>query len=68
MSKIDSLAPVDLASKVHPGFHFRHSLRLLFVAVLSVLKGLIIVPMGTMGPFLLADNPFKTLKGLVNYV
>ena len=62
---IDSLAPVDLASKVHPGFHFRHSLRLLFVAVLSVLKGLIIVPMG---PFLLEDNPFKTLKGLVNYV
>ena len=38
------------------------------MAVLSVLKGLIIVPVGTMNPFLLEDNPFKTAKGLVNYV
>ena len=26
------------------------------------------VPVGTMDPFLLEDNPFKTAKGLVNYV
>ena len=39
-----------------------------FAAVLSVLKGLIIVPVGTMGPFLLENNPFKTAKGLVDYV
>ena len=42
------------ASEVHPG--------------LSVLKGLIIVPVGTMGPFLLENIPFKTAKGLVSYV
>ena len=41
---------------------------LLVVSTLSVLKGLIIVPAGTMGPFLLEDNPFKTAKGLVGYV
>ena len=41
---------------------FRHSPRLSFAAVLSVLKGLI------MGPFLLEDNPSKTVKGLVDYV
>ena len=47
---------------------FRHSLRSPFATVLSVLKGLIIVPVGTMGPFLLEDNPFKTVKGFVDYV
>ena len=26
------------------------------------------VPVGTMGPFLLGDNPFKALRGLVDYV
>ena len=44
------------------------SLGLPFVPGLSVLKGLIIVPMGTVGPFLLEDNPFKTVKGLEDYV
>ena len=39
-----------------------------FAAVLSVLKGLIILPVGTMGSFLLEDNPFKTVQGLVDYV
>ena len=39
-----------------------------FAAILSVLKVLIIVPVGTMGSFLLEDNPFKTVKGLVDYV
>ena len=29
---------------------------------------LIIVPVGTMAPFLLEDKPFKTGKGLVDYV
>ena len=37
-------------------------------AVSSVLKGLIIVPVGNMGPFLLEDKLFKTAKGLVDYV
>ena len=32
------------------------------------MKGLIIVPVGTMGPFLLQVNPFKTAKGLTDYV
>ena len=27
-----------------------------------------IVPVGTMGPFLLEDNSLKTVKGLVNFV
>ena len=40
----------------------------LFAAVSSVLKELIIVPVGTMGCFLLEDNPFKTAKGSVDYV
>ena len=31
--------------------------------VLSVLKGLIIVPVGTMGPFLLENNPFQDCEG-----
>ena len=35
-----------------------------FPAVLSVLKGLIIVPVGTMDPFLLEDNPFEGAYGL----
>ena len=43
------------------------NLRLPSAAVLSVLKELIIVPMENMGPFLLKDNPFKTVKGLVDY-
>ena len=47
---------------------FRHSLGLPFVAVLSVLRGLIIVPVGAMGPFLLEDNSFEAVKGLVDYV
>ena len=34
-------------------------LRFLYAAVLSILK---------MGPFLLGDNLFKTVKGLVDYV
>ena len=38
------------------------------MAAFSVLKGLIIVPVGTMGSFLLEDNPFKAAKGLVDYV
>ena len=42
------------------GFQFRHCPRLPLAAVLSVLKGLIIAPVGTMGPFLFDDNPFKT--------
>ena len=29
---------------------------------------LIIASVGTMGPSLLGDNPFKTVKGLVDYV
>ena len=29
---------------------------------------LIIVPVGTMGPFLLEGNPFKNVEGLVNHV
>ena len=42
--------------------------RLSFVAVLCILNGLILVPVGTMGPFSPEDNPFKTVKGLVDYV
>ena len=38
-----------------------------FAAVLSILKGLIIVSVGTMRLFLHEDNPFKTEKGLVDY-
>ena len=77
MSKIESLARAHASpSEIHPGgkfqrhftcvFHFRHFPRLPFSVVLSVLNGLI--PMGTMDPFLLEDNPFKTAKKLVNYV
>ena len=40
----------------------------ILASVLSVLKGLIIVLMAAMGPFLLKDNPFKTVKGLVGNV
>ena len=65
MSKMEGWR-TRLASEAHPGFQLRHSLR--FVAVLSVLKRLIIVPVGTMGPFLLEDNPLKTVKGIVDYV
>ena len=75
MSKIESLARTRTSpSEIHPGskfacdFHFRHSLRLPFAAVLSVLEGLIIVPVETMGTFLLEGNPFKTVRGLVDYV
>ena len=61
-SKIKSWARGPTSpSEAHPGgkfmwhfacgFRFRHYPRLPFAAVLSVLKGLIIVPMGTMGPF-----------------
>ena len=50
------------------GFRFRHCPRLPFLVVLSDLNGLIIVPVGTMDPFLLEDSPFKTAKGLVDYV
>ena len=42
-------------------------IRLPFSPALSVSKGLTIVPVGTMDPFLLEDNPFKTVKGLLNY-
>ena len=45
-----------------------HCPRLPFSAVLSVLRGLIIDPVGTTDPFLLEDNPFKTVKRLVDYV
>ena len=77
MSKMESLAhasPFEVYPSVKPwprfacGFHFRHSPRLPFAAVLSVLKGLILVPVGTMGPCSPKDNPFKTVKGLVDYV
>ena len=40
--------------------------RLSFVAVF--VNGLILVLVGTMGPFSPEDNPFKTVKGLVDYV
>ena len=43
-------------------FYFRHCPRLPFSAALSVLKGLIIVPVRTMDPFLLEDNPFKKIE------
>ena len=43
-------------------------LRLIFVAVCSVLMKLIKISMGTMGPFLPEDKPFKTIKGLLGYV
>ena len=70
MSKIESLA----STPCHPRFillvsssdtlfvvsTLRHSLRLPFAAVSSVLSGLIVVPMGNMSPFSLDDNPFKT--------
>ena len=39
----------------------------ILAAVLSFLKGLFIVPVGTMGPFLLENNPLKAVKGLVDY-
>ena len=35
-----------------------------FATASSTLKGLIIVPVGTMGPFLLGDNPVKTENGI----
>ena len=38
-----------------------------FAAVLSVLKGLIIVPVGNMSSFLLEVNSFKTVRGLADY-
>ena len=47
---------------------FRHCPRLPFAAVLSILKGLIIVPVGAMGPFLLEDSPFKTAEGLLGHI
>ena len=79
MSRIESSTPARASpSHVHPGskfcrhfacgFHFRHSLKLPFAAVLSVLKGLIKVSVGTMGPSLFEDNFFNTVKGLVDYV
>ena len=45
-----------------------HCPRFPFSAVLSVWRGLIIDPVVTMDPFLLGDNPFKTVKRLVDYV
>ena len=36
-----------------------------FATVLLILKRLIIVPVGTMSPFSLEDNPSKTVKELV---
>ena len=59
-----------VSSKPHfaCGFHFRHSPRLPFAAVLSVLKELIVVPVGTKGSFSPGDNSFDTVKGLVDYV
>ena len=40
--------------------------RSILASVLSVLKGLIIDLVGTMGPFLLEHNPFKAVRGLWN--
>ena len=42
--------------------------RFILLDILSVLMGLIIAPVGTIGPFLLKDNHFKTVKELVDYV
>ena len=60
MSKIDSSVParawpseVCVADKLHRhftcGFGFRYSISLPFAAVLTLLKGLIIGPVGTIG-------------------
>ena len=38
------------------------------MSLLLVLKGLIIVPVGTMGSFLHEDNSIKTVKWLVDYI
>ena len=45
------------------GFDFRHSLWLPFVAAFAVLKGLLIVPVGTMGPFWPGDSPLQAVRG-----
>ena len=45
-----------------------HLPRFILAAVLSILKGLIIVAVGTTCPFLLEDIALKTVKGLVDYV
>ena len=79
MSKIGSLARACASpSQVYSrdmfyrhfvcGFHFRHSRRFPFAALLSVFKGLIMVSVGTMGSSLFEDNSFKTVKELVDYV
>ena len=43
------------------GFDFRHGLWLPFVAAFAVLRGLLMVPVGTMGPFWPGDSPFRAL-------
>ena len=42
--------------------------RIALAAVLSVLKELIIVSVGTIGLFSLENIPFKTVNGFVGYV
>ena len=68
MSKIESLARVLPLRHFACGFHFIPCPRLPLAVVLSALEGLIVVPVGTMVSFLLEDNHFKTVKGLVDYV
>ena len=67
-----------LSFEVHPagkfqwhftcGFDFRHSLWLPFVAAFAVLKGLLIVPVGTMGPFWPGDRPLRAVRGVEGWV
>ena len=66
MSKIERLARAPGLRKLIVVVHFPCGFH--FAAVLPVLKGLIIVPVETMGLFLLEYNPFKTVKRLVDYV
>ena len=47
------------------GFHFRNSLWLAFAAGFAVLRGLLIVTVGTMDSFWPGDNPFRAVEGLM---
>ena len=50
------------------GFDFRQSLWLPFVAALAILEGLLMVPVGTVGPLWPGNGPFRTVgRGEVGF-
>ena len=50
------------------GFDFGHGLWLPFLAAFALLRGLLMVPVGSMGPFWPGDRPFQAVGELLGYV